>query len=125
MALAVFPTTFDYELVRDTYAMASRYADAETTEMEDGPERQMPRASATWTTIPIGIILTAEAYDVLDSFIVNTLVKGTARFQFPIGRFDQKNPPLKMVYIVGGKFEAKPHAVGYVMVTMTLKVLNW
>lgn len=125
MATLTFPTGIEYELSRDAYALESRYADAETTEMEDGPERQMPRASATWATVPVSILMTTESYPLFDDFVVRDLVKGTQRFRFPIGRFDQPNPPLKLVYIAGGKFQAKPHALGYVLVSMTLKVLNW
>lgn len=125
MAYLTFPANIVHELVRDSYVMASRYADAEVTEMEDGPERLMPRATATWTTVPISMVMSTEDFDRFDLFVLIDLVKGTQRFRYPLGRFDQPNPPLKLVYILGGKFEAKPQAVGFVMVSLTLKVLNW
>lgn len=94
--------------------------------MEDSPERMRATSTAIWSKLAYQISMPNAEFDTLDTFVVVTLVQGTARFKMPVGRPNTPDPwAQKLVYIEKGTWQAKPDGPDRMIVTFTLNVLDW
>ena len=126
MALASWPAGVRYRPLRDPYNVTQRFAPPIATEMEDGPERLRAASTAVWTKLAYQISLPNAEFATLDTFVVVTLVKATARFTMPVGRPNTPDPwPTKLVYIEKGSWQAKLDGPDRMLVSFTLNVLDW
>jgi hypothetical protein len=126
MATPGWPNNVPYAPQRDAYAMSKRWQDLLVSEVEDGPRRQRRTNTGQWSQHSYSIRMTLAQYETFDAFVALTLGAGAARFTMPVGRLGAPKPwPAKLAYIEGGQFTAKAEAVGYVMVSFVLNVLDW
>lgn len=127
MAISTWPAGIPYIPMRDSYGVRPVAKKADVTEMEAGPDRQRATESANWSEHDYAIVMEIDEWEVLKTFLLKTLHKATARFNIPVADVESEEGPhaLKMAYIPGGQFDVKPYAIGHVVLSFKLRVLDW